>query len=348
MHLQNLTTTYKHLESASDERQKVRQAGEPFFTCRIMNEAQGDPGAGQYRRVQLLRTPKTTETATPEQKYWRKFKSVTLTKGYAPVHSIEFCPSAPHDFAVTNSTRVQIYGSKNKQVKRTISRFKDIVYSASFRGDGKLLVASGEESDVKVLDVNSRDLLRLLKGHKGAVHSTKFCEDRVHVVSGGDDKTVRYWDVSTGSTLSTLEGHEDHVRCLAQSPATPEIWASGSFDHTVKLWDFRSGQNVLSVEHGQPVQAMVMLPGGGVLVTAGGNYMRIWDILAGGRLLQTVCNHQKPITCLAVDGEGGRLLSGSLDHLRKFLLCFVSGHEQVYWRYDLNFVCMLCMCLMTE
>mmetsp|Transcript_8438 Transcript_8438/g.21015 ORF Transcript_8438/g.21015 Transcript_8438/m.21015 type:complete len:278 (-) Transcript_8438:26-859(-) len=45
--------------------------------------------------------------------------------------------------------------------------------------------------------------------------------------------------------------------------------------------------------------------------------MRVWDVLAGGRLLQTVRNHQKPITCLAMDGEGGRLLSGSLDHLLK-------------------------------
>eukprot|EP00281_Chroomonas_sp_CCMP1168_P015294 CAMPEP_0206215678 /NCGR_PEP_ID=MMETSP0047_2-20121206/2322_1 /ASSEMBLY_ACC=CAM_ASM_000192 /TAXON_ID=195065 /ORGANISM="Chroomonas mesostigmatica_cf, Strain CCMP1168" /LENGTH=224 /DNA_ID=CAMNT_0053637987 /DNA_START=53 /DNA_END=723 /DNA_ORIENTATION=- len=220
-----------------------------------------DDGAGQYKKVQIIRTAKTDETATPEQKYWRKFKSVTLQKGYAPVYAIEFCPAAPHDFAVTNSTRVQIYGQRGKTVKRTISRFKDIVYSASFRRDGKLLVASGEESDVKVLDLNSRDLLRLLKGHKGAVHSTKFCDDRVHVVTGGDDKTVRYWDVASGGALTTLEGHADHVRCLAQSAASPEVWASGSYDHTAKLWDMRNQSCVMTVEHGQPVQACLMLPG---------------------------------------------------------------------------------------
>ena len=282
-------------------------------------------GLGQYRKVQLVRTPRTAETATPEQKYWRKFKNTTLTKGYAAVFDIDFCPTAPHDFAVTNSTRVQVYGSKGKTVKKTVTRFKDVVYSCSFRHDGKLMVASGEESDVKILDMNSRDLLRTLKGHKGPVHATKFCSGRLNVASGGDDGTVRYWDVATGASLMSLEGHSDHVRCLAQSPATPEVWVSGSYDHTVKLWDTRGGgSSVLSVDHGFPVQATLMLPGGGVLVTAGGTYMKVWDILSGGRLLQSVNNHTKTITCLAMDGEGGRLLSGGLDHLREIILLLLS------------------------
>jgi U3 small nucleolar RNA-associated protein 15 len=70
----------------------------------------------------------------------------------------------------------------------------------------------------------------------------------------------------------------------------------------------------MRVDHGQPVQAAVVLPGGGVLATAGGNVIKIWDLLGGGRLLQAMCNHSKPITSLAIDGDGGRLLSGSLDH----------------------------------
>jgi U3 small nucleolar RNA-associated protein 15 len=40
----------------------------------------------------------------------------------------------------------------------------------------------------------------------------------------------------------------------------------------------------------------------------------VWDILSGGKLLHTCSNHQKTITCLAVDGTKTRLLSGGLDH----------------------------------
>ena len=274
-----------------------------------------DETEGAYKRLELQRKPKTLATATPEQKYWRRFKTTAVTKAYAAVHCVAFSPAAPFDFLTTNSTRVQIYGNKGKTLKRTISRFKDVVYTASFRGDGKLLVAGGEEKDLKVFDTASGGMLRMMKGHTRAVHTTGFSDDKVHLMSGGDDATVRFWDVSSGEATLTLEGHTDHVRCLASNPASPDVWASGSYDHTIRLWDVRSqGDSVMSVNHGQPVQAALILPGGGVMVTAGGNIMKVWDLLGGGRLLQTMCNHSKPITCLAMDGDGGRLLSGSLDH----------------------------------
>jgi len=287
----------------------VANAAEP------RGEMEWEETGGAYKRLELPRRPKTLESATPEQKYWRRFKTTAVTKAYAAVHCVAFSPAAPFDFLTTNSTRVQIYGNKGKTLKRTISRFKDVVYTASFRGDGKLLVAGGEEKDLKVFDAGTGGMLRMMKGHTRAVHTTAFSDDKVHLMSGGDDATVRFWDVSSGEATLTLEGHTDHVRCLASNPASPDVWASGSYDHTVRLWDVRSqGESVMSVNHGQPVQATLMLPGGGVLVTAGGNTMKVWDLLGGGKLLQTMSNHSKPITCLAMDGDGGRLLSGSLDH----------------------------------
>jgi U3 small nucleolar RNA-associated protein 15 len=278
-----------------------------------MEDWAADLGA-TYRKVEVSRANKGSEAETPEHRYWRRFKTTASHKAYSAVHCVTYNPAAPHDFAATNSTRVQIYGARGKVVKRTISRFKDVVYCASFRRDGKLLAASGEETDVKVFDATSGGMLRLLRGHTKAVHACGFTDDKLNVLSASDDATVKLWDVATGDATLTMSGHTDHVRSLAPSPASPEIWASGSYDHTVKLWDCRTGDSVVQVDHGQPVQATLILPGGGVLVTAGGNIMKVWDILAGGRLLQSVSNHSKPITCLAMDPEGGRVISGSLDH----------------------------------
>lgn len=279
----------------------------------VMEDWATDVGA-TYRKVEVSRPNKGSEAETPEHRYWRRFKTTASHKAYSAVHCVTYNPAAPHDFAATNSTRVQIYGARGKVVKRTISRFKDVVYCASFRRDGKLLAASGEETDVKVFDATSGGMLRLLRGHTKAVHACGFSDDKLSVLSASDDSTVKLWDVATGEATLTMSGHTDHVRSLAPSPASPEIWASGSYDHTVKLWDCRTGESVAQVNHGQPVQATLILPGGGVLVTAGGNIMKVWDILAGGRLIQSVSNHSKPITCLAMDPEGGRVISGSLDH----------------------------------
>jgi U3 small nucleolar RNA-associated protein 15 len=79
-----------------------------------------------------------------------------VTKHYNKITDVEFCPAAPYDFAVSTSTRVLICDATTTNVKRTISRFKDVAYGASFRRDGKLLVAGGEDKKVKVFDTASR------------------------------------------------------------------------------------------------------------------------------------------------------------------------------------------------
>ena len=45
----------------------------------------------------------------------------------------------------------------------------------------------------------------------------------------------------------------------------------------------------------------------------GSNIVKVWDVLAGGRLLASFSNHQKTITSLCFDGSYHRLLSASLD-----------------------------------
>ncbi|RYG53102.1 hypothetical protein EON66_09020 [archaeon] len=71
------------------------------------------------------------------------------------------------------------------------------------------------------------------------------------------------------------------------------------------------------MDHGEPVTQVLLLPGGGTMLTAGGNYVRLWDVVGGGRCLHTFSNHQKLITTMCLDGTGTRLLTGSLDGLVK-------------------------------
>jgi len=43
----------------------------------------------------------------------------------------------------------------------------------------------------------------------------------------------------------------------------------GSYDHTVRLFDTRCKTSVLRIDHGSPVESVVMFPGGGVVASAG-------------------------------------------------------------------------------
>ncbi len=63
-------------------------------------------------------------------------------------------------------------------------------------------------------------------------------------------------------------------------------------------------------------------------MTAGGTSLCVWDMLAGGRLLQRLSQHQKTVTCVALSPLAGpdsaaapRMLSGSLDgHVKVCML----------------------------
>jgi U3 small nucleolar RNA-associated protein 15 len=113
---------------------------------------------------------------------------------------------------------------------------------------------------------------------------------------------VRYWDSPAQQQLLCLGGHTDYVRCGAVSPVNGEVWATGSYDHTLRLWDVRSGQSVLRLDHGQPLEDVAFFPSGGLLVSAGGNYLNVWDILAGEphKAVAEWCAHQVALSAYCI------------------------------------------------
>lgn len=130
--------------------------------------------ANPYQKLELRQYPAIAARQTAENRFWSSFRFPILTKQYGAVTNIDFSSVDPYDFAVTSSTRVQIYSSKTNEVKKTISRFKDVAYSATIRSDGTLMVAGGERPIVQVFELSTRSVLRSFRGHKGLVSSTSF------------------------------------------------------------------------------------------------------------------------------------------------------------------------------
>lgn len=61
---------------------------------------------------------------------------------------------------MTCSVRVQVYNPITKLVVKNLSRFRENAYGAVFKPDGKLICAGGEEANVKLFDVSTKNLLR--------------------------------------------------------------------------------------------------------------------------------------------------------------------------------------------
>lgn len=230
--------------------------------------------------------------------------------------SIHFNPSNSA-YIITHSTKVSLYYSNNDKQQRSYSRFTEDVYSGKFRRDGKLIVAGDRSGYIKVFDVKTKSALREIRGHNASVRGTCWSSDGLNIISCSDDKTVKRWDLGTSQLLwqssKAEQSHRDYVRALDVSPVSSSIFASGSYDHTVSIWDSRQENAVCSMNHGHPIEYCLISPSGSLLMSAGSNEIKLWDILSGGRLLHTFSNHQKNVTGLCMNGSGSKLLSCGLD-----------------------------------
>jgi U3 small nucleolar RNA-associated protein 15 len=241
-----------------------------------------------------------------------------IIKEFGAIDYVDFSPIEPYNFAATCSLRVQVYNPLTKLVLKNITTFQREAFGASYRRDGQLIVAGDAEGKVRLFDANSKTILRIFSGHRAAVHRTYFASDLHHIASFSDDKTVKLWDVGTEKVTCTFREHNDYVRAGAVNPASPHTILSGSYDHIVKMYDTRSQKCVLSMNHGSPVESLIFFPTGAIYASAGGNDIKFWDAVAGGRLLGTISQHTKTVTCLSMSDDGRHLISGSLDRHVKF------------------------------
>lgn len=281
-----------------------------------------------YKPVAIQTYPVLGEKITQDTLYWNNYKTPVQIKEFGAVSKVDFSPQPPYNYAVTASSRIHIYGRYSQEPVKTFSRFKDTAYCATFRQDGQLLVAGSEDGVVQLFDISGRAPLRQFEGHTKAVHTVDFTADKYHVVSGADDYTVKLWDIPNSKEILTFKEHSDYVRCSCASKLNPDLFVTGSYDHTVKMFDARTNKNVLCVEHGQPVESVLLFPSGGLLVSAGGRYVKVWDMLKGGQLLVSLKNHHKTVTCLCLSSSGQRLLSGSLD--RKVKVYSTTSYKVVH------------------
>ncbi|KAK4767130.1 hypothetical protein SAY87_023540 [Trapa incisa] len=277
-----------------------------------------------------LKPTSKTSSKTPESRYWSSFKTHETPNLISSVPSITFSGVAPHPFAAAYSASLSLFSPQTLERTHTINSFRDVVSSASFRCDGSLIAASDLSGLIQVFDVKTRTPLRKLRSHTRPVRFVKYpFLDKLHLLSGGDDGIVKYWDVAGENVILDLKGHKDYVRCGDCSPVSSDSFVTGSYDHAVKLWDVRVGDGnraVMELNHGNPIEDVLFLPSGGLVASAGGNSVKVWDLIGGGKLLYSMESHNKTVTSICIGRIGKeigdewmqyRILSVGLDGYMK-------------------------------
>lgn len=294
------------------------------------------------QRVAQTRNATLPGQTTPEQRYWRGYTNPQLVKENHPITHIHFNPASPNDFAVTSSTRIQVFLSKTRQVIKTFSRFRDTVYSGEFRFDGKLLVASDASGLVSIYDsYKPRNILVSLSPSSHPTHVAKFHLTIANqLVTGSDDRIVRLYDISqtTKGPIMQLDDsyHGDYIRSATFIPGNPNLLATGCYDGMVRIFDTRhsltNNQQLVALFNQQNPVEDVLAISSTTLVSAGGPVVKIWDLSRGSQIHE-LNNFTKATTTLHDTGDRG-LLVGSLDgHVKIFDYTTSNWDVKFGWKF---------------
>ncbi|ODV91065.1 hypothetical protein CANCADRAFT_26695 [Tortispora caseinolytica NRRL Y-17796] len=268
------------------------------------------------QRILPAKTPHIAAQLTPEQKKWKEYRDTVIYREHAAISHIHFSPVAPHDFAITSSTRIQIVSGRTRQITKTIAKFKETVYSGEFRADGRLICASDASGQVQVFDATTRSSLLSLHPTNYPTQVCRFHPSRnATLLTGSDDRILRLYDISTlnDDPIAVFTGHEDYVRAACFPDPSSNIVVSGSYDGTVRVWDSRGDGLVLN--QGEPIESIVALSPN-VVAVASGPTIKILDLISG-KSVKTLTNFQKTVMDLTVLPDG--LMAGGLDgHVKVF------------------------------
>jgi RNA polymerase sigma factor (sigma-70 family) len=127
---------------------------------------------------------------------------------------------------------------------KRISRFKvssRAAFVLTFAPDGKTLLSSGPEPQVRLWDTATGKQFFAETGHAGAIAALSFTPDGRTLVSGADDDTLRVWDIAASRFRRSLSDHRGGVHALAVASDGKSV-LSGSADGCLRLHDLDTGE----------------------------------------------------------------------------------------------------------
>jgi WD40 repeat protein len=196
-----------------------------------------------------------------------------------------------------------------------------------FRPDGKTLISTGLDGQIRTWDVATGRELGKVQAHREGVFGAALSADGKVLATAGADRMVCLWDATTLKPLRELEGHKQEVVAVAFSPDGKTL-ASGGADRSIRLWDVGTGKQIrLFHAHELKVTGLAFSPDGKLLASGGmatavipgffigavhADEVRLWDPATGKEVRKLAVRGSA--VAFAPDGQtvagGGMFIGG--------------------------------------
>ncbi len=236
----------------------------------------------------------------------------------APVSQVGFHPQANELFTAADDGQIRIFDIARKEM---IAGFdcRSKIASAAYSPDGKFLAALSSDGPVYLFDLRERKLARkLFGGGEAALHLAFSSDGKRLATAMGSFAFV--WDLATGQQLLKATHSEsleelptiDWIIDAALSPNGKYLAYASRSDALARIWNVETGRQILTLQHGSPVTAVIFDANGAQLSTASyDGTSRVWEIPSGREIERS--SHAGGAEVVTFSAESGRVASGGMD-----------------------------------
>jgi WD40 repeat protein/tetratricopeptide (TPR) repeat protein len=185
-----------------------------------------------------------------------------------------------HELAISKGATVEIRDVNTGNVKASVDHKPASVYSLAWHLEGTLLATGCTDYKIYVWDIATRPPSRkILEGHQGVPVGVTFSHGGDLLASTGWDGTVRLWDPFAGRQLVSTTSH--HSWYVQFSPDDRRLaYKRTARAGKIKFWEVPGGHECRTFSRYKPFDSADISPKGRLMVTAGKDGIRIWDLTA--------------------------------------------------------------------
>jgi len=249
-------------------------------------------------------------------------KAISSTRdAEGPPYSVSINPDGTRLVSTNAGNVAKIWNAATGEIIRFLEGHAGRVRFITFSADGKQILTTSNDGTSKLWNALGGAALMTFVGHADSIVSAAFAPDGNRIITASFDGTAKVWDVRGGPLVTALDepGYVTYAGLSVDGRRALVLTEEGS----VKLWDLNGSRIVKVIDNEKgtypvaawsPDESRLALsrgrgpPGAATAAKQEAGEVLIIEIPTG-RTIARMREHTKPVTALAFNAAGTRLLT---------------------------------------